>query len=119
MAVFFLLACAGLVPVAWQAKRDFRVARVYVQSEAEIIEYLPINSGRETRFGERRDPTVRPSFVFRFTTKSGQTITTRGYDAYGGREAPASEYSNLKAGARAPVWYDPGRPSAGGTEPTF
>ena len=110
MAVFFLLACAGLVPVAWQAKRDFRVARVYVQSEAEIIEYLPINSGRETRFGERRNPTVRPSFVFRFTTKSGQTITTRGYDAYGGREAPASDYSGLKAGARAPVWYDPADP---------
>ena len=110
MAVFFLLACAGLVPVAWQAKRDYRVARVYVESEAEIIEYIPIRSGWNTRSGQRPDRTVRPSFVFRFATKTGETITTRGFDAYGGREAPRTEYADLRAGGRAPAWYDPSDP---------
>lgn len=109
-AVVFLLACAGLVPVAWQAKRDYRVANVYVESEADIIEFIPINSGYYTRPGEKRRPSTRPSFVFRFATKDGRTITTRGYDAYGGREAPAPEWNLISAGDRVPCWYDPANP---------
>jgi hypothetical protein len=110
MAVFFFLSCTGLAPVAWQANRDYRVARAYLESEAEIIEFIPVNSGYDTRPGEKVDRSTRPSFVFRFATKEGQTITTRGYDAYGGREAPPSEWSTISAGDRVPCWYDPKDP---------
>jgi len=109
-AVFFLLGAAGLVPFAWQAVRDYRVAKAYLPSEAEILEYIPVNSGYRTRPGKRVDRSTRPSFVFRFATKEGQAVTTRGYDAYGGREAPASEWRHLGAGDRAPCWYDPASP---------
>jgi hypothetical protein len=109
-AVFFLLGTAGLVPVVWQAVRDYRVAKVYVGSEAEIIQYIPINFGYDSRPGKRVERTHRPSFVFRFQTKDGQTITTRGYDAYGGREAPASEWNLISEGDRVPCWYDPASP---------
>lgn len=109
-ATFFLLGCAGLVPVAWQANRDYRVAKVYLGSEAEIIEFIPINSGFRTRIGEKRNPSTRPSFVFRFVTKDGETITTRGYDAYGGRESPHSEWGTISPGERVSCWYDPDDP---------
>lgn len=109
-AVFFLLGAAGLIPVAWQGLRDYRVAKVYVESEAEIIQYIPINFGYDTRPGKRVERTHRPSFVFRFQTREGQTITTRGYDAYGGREAPSSEWNHLSEGDRTPCWYDPASP---------
>lgn len=110
MAVFFLIGCAGLIPVTLQAIRDYRVAKVYLESEAEIIEYIPINSGYDSRPGERIDRSTRPSFVFRFTTLDGKTITTRGYDAYGGREAPRDEWNLLSSGDRTPCWYDPADP---------
>lgn len=110
LAVFFLIGCAGLIPVTLQAIRDYRVAKVYVASEAEIIEFIPINSGYDTRPGKRVDRSTRPSYVFRFTTKEGQVITTRGYDAYGGREAPSSEWNLISAGDRLPCWYDPAAP---------
>lgn len=109
-AIFFLLGSAGLVPVVWQAIKDYRVAKVYVESEAEIIQYIPINSGYDTRPGKRVDRSTRPSYVFRFNTKEGQTITTRGYDAYGGREAPSSEWNLISTGDRLPCWYDPASP---------
>ena len=109
-AVIFLLGCAGLVPVVWQAIRDYRVAKVYVESEAEIIEFIPITTGYDTRPGKRIERSTRPSYVFRFATKEGQTISTRGYDAYGGREAPPSEWNHLSAGDRVPCWYDPAAP---------
>lgn len=109
-AVFFLLGAAGLVPVAWQAVRDYRVAKVYVPSEAEIIQFIPINFGYDSRPGKRTERTTRPSYVFRFATKEGQTITTRGYDAYGGREAPSSEWNLISEGDRVPCWYDPASP---------
>lgn len=109
-AIFFLLGSAGLVPVVWQAIKDYRVAKVYVESEAEIIQFIPINSGYDTRPGKRVDRSTRPSYVFRFNTKEGQTITTRGYDAYGGREAPSSEWNLISTGDRLPCWYDPASP---------
>ncbi len=110
MAVFFLIGCAALIPVARQAHRDYRVAKAYVASEAEIIEYIPINSGYDTRPGKRVDRSTRPSFVFRFSTADGKIVTTRGYDAYGGREAPSSEWNHISAGERHPCWYDPADP---------
>ncbi len=110
LAVFFLLGSAALIPVVRQVIRDYRVAKVYVESEAEILEFIPINSGYHDRPGKRRDRSTRPSFVFRFQTKEGQTVTSRGYDAYGGREAPSSEWNHLGAGDRAPCWYDPASP---------
>lgn len=110
MAVIFLLGGAGFIPVVFQANRDYRVAKVYLPSEAEIIEYIPVTSGYDSRPGERKEKTHRPSFVFRFTTREGQTITTRGYDAYGGREAPLSEWNLISAGDRVPCWYDPAAP---------
>lgn len=110
MALFFLLGGAGFIPVVYQAIRDYRVAKVYLPGEAEIIEYIPVTSGYDSRPGERSEKTHRPSFVFRFTTREGQTITTRGYDAYGGREAPLSEWNLISAGDRVPCWYDPAAP---------
>lgn len=109
-AVFFFLGCAGLIPVGRQALLDYRVANVYLTSEADIIEYIPINSGYRTRPGQRREPSTRPSFVFRFVTREGETVTTRGYDAYGGREAPRAEWNLISAGDRVPCWYDPADP---------
>jgi hypothetical protein len=82
---FFLVGCAGLVPVVWQAHRDYRVANHYVETEAEILEVIPITSGYRFWPGKKRPRTIRPSFVFRFQMQDGQTNTTRGYDAYGGR----------------------------------
>jgi len=111
-ALIFFLACVGLIPVIRQANRDYRVAKVYLQSEADIIEYIPINSGYRTRPGQRREPSTRPSFVFRFVTREGETVTTRGYDAYGGREAPRSEWNLISAGDRVPCWYDPSDPKS-------
>ncbi len=109
-ALFFFLGCAGLIPVIRQANRDYRVANIYLQSEAGIIEAIPINSGYRTRPGQRREPSTRPSFVFRFATREGETVTTRGYDAYGGREAPHAEWNLISAGDRVPCWYDPSNP---------
>lgn len=110
MAVIFLIGSAGFIPVVYQAIRDYRVAKVYLPSEAEIIEYIPVTSGYDTRPGKRTEKTHRPSFVFRFTTQDGQTVTTRGYDAYGGREAPLAEWNLISAGDRVPCWYDPAAP---------
>ncbi|MEQ1839372.1 MAG: DUF3592 domain-containing protein [Verrucomicrobiales bacterium] len=111
-ALFFFLGCAGLIPVIRQANRDYRVANIYLQSEADIIEAIPINSGYRTRPGQRREPSTRPSFVFRFVTKEGETVTTRGYDAYGGREAPHAEWNLISTGDRVPCWYDPSHPKS-------
>ncbi len=110
LAIFFLLGCAGLVPIAWQANLDYRIAKIYLESEAEIIESIPIRSGYRTRPGERRNPSVRPSFVFRFATQEGTTVTTRGYDAYGGREAPHPEWNTIRPGQQVHCWYDPDDP---------
>ena len=110
MAVFFFVSCIGLVPVARQAYRDYRVAKVYLESEAEIIEFIPINSGYDALPGERVNRTTKPSFVFRFSTKEGQVVTTRGYDAYGGREAPPADWREISAGDKVPCWYDPDDP---------
>lgn len=110
LMVLFLISAAFLAPVGWQAHRDYRVAKVYLESEAEIIEYIPINTGYDTRLGQRVDRSTRPSFVFRFVTKEGQTVTTRGYDAYGGREAPPAEWRLISKGDRVPCWYDPKDP---------
>lgn len=110
LMVLFIISAAFFVPVGWQAYRDYRVANVYVESEAEIIEYIPINSGYDTRSGQRVNRSTRPSFVFRFTAIDGQTVTTRGYDAYGGREAPPSEWNTISQGDRVSCWYDPKDP---------
>jgi Protein of unknown function (DUF3592) len=110
LMVLFIISAAFFVPVGWQAYRDYRVANVYLEGEAEIIEFIPINTGYDTRPGERINRSTRPSFVFRFVTKDAKTVTTRGYDAYGGREAPPSEWNTISPGDRVPCWYDPKDP---------
>jgi len=111
MAVFFLLSWLGLVPVAWQANRDYRTVKVYVETSCEILQYLPVKSGDYRRPGKKREITIRPSFVFRFDTLEGESVTTRGFDSYGGREAPRREWGNIREGERHACWYDPANPS--------
>lgn len=108
--IFLLLGFAGLIIPIRQAITDYRTAKVYVESTAEILEYLPISRRNYWRSGRHEKATVRPSFVFRFLTIDGEKVTTRGYDSYGGREAPMSEAMEFKVGSTYPAWYDPANP---------
>lgn len=111
LTFFLVLGIGLLVPPVWQGVRDYRTAKVYVESEATILEYVPIFYKHPFRIGKRReDAAPRPQFEFRFLTAEEEPITTRGFDSYGGREVSKERAEAFEVGEVYPVWYDPKNP---------
>jgi hypothetical protein len=111
-ALFVLAGCAAMVPFVMQAVRDYRIMRVYEETECTILSYRQVPSTTVFRWANGRTTertTSYPEFTFAYRA-NGRDQVAAGFDNLEGKLAESADYEHLRVNEKARCWYDPARP---------
>ena len=111
-ALFVMVGLLALIPFAMQAVRDYRIARVYEQTECEIVSHRMVDTTTFFRWsgGSRtEDRHSHPEFTFKYRA-GGQVRIASGLDNHDGVMADFEDWRYFADGGTYPCWYDPADP---------
>lgn len=109
--LFVLVGVGFMMFFVVQAILDYRIARVYQQTQCEIIGERTFTSKSSSVLGGRWVESHHDHTVFRWTYEvQGRYYSAEGYDNHDGIMAEPEELSNIKKGDKHECWYDPAAP---------
>lgn len=109
---FFVLAGLGfMTPFVLQAIRDYRIARVYQQTECTVVDERQVMSSSTSNLGGHwiESHHSHREFIWRYTV-NGHNYSAQGYDNHDGIITDPQETGNISKGITQPCWYDPADP---------
>lgn len=110
-ALFVLVGIGLLTPFVLQGIRDYRIAKVYQPTEAEIMDERQVTSESSSRLGGTwvTNHYSHKEFTWSYRVKNRHYVA-EGYDNHDGIMAEGQEMGNIAKGMKHECWYDPANP---------
>ena len=112
LAIFVLVGFGFMTPFALQAIRDYRIAKIYLPTECQIVGKRTVTSSSKSTLGGRwvENQHSHKEFTWAYRV-GGLRYTAAGYDNHDGIMADSQETGNISPGIKHDCWYDPAAPA--------